>query len=439
MVMSFFRSERFLPLFKTQFLGAFNDNMLKNAVLVLITYQLVLGPGYNVPMLDSLAGNLLTVPFLFFSAMAGDVADKFDKARVARWIKLAEMGIMVAAAAGFWMGSVPVLLAALLFMGVHSTFFGPVKLSLLPRLLRDDELMAGNSYVEAGTFLSILLGTMAGGLLILAPEGGIVVSVALMGVAVAGYLAARRIPAAPALEAGLSINWNIFSETLRILDYAQRDARIFLCILAICWFWFVGSIFVLEVPAFTKIVLHAQAPVFTLLLITFSVGIGLGCLLANRLQRGLIHLTYVPVAALAMTVFGVDLFFASGHGVWHGPGLLSLGAFLRTGTCWRVVFDFLMLSVAAGVYVVPLYVMIQHQGAPGHLARLIAANNFLNAVFMVGSSAVTVGLLWIGFSIPGIFLAIAIVNSFVAVFMCRLLPGGFFGSVARFRARVLGR
>jgi acyl-[acyl-carrier-protein]-phospholipid O-acyltransferase/long-chain-fatty-acid--[acyl-carrier-protein] ligase len=429
--MSFFWSERFLPLFKTQFLGAFNDNMLKNALVMLLTYRIASQAGYNVPMLVTIAGSMLIVPSIFFSATAGELADKFDKAKITRIIKMVEIGIMGVAALGFVMTSVPVLFAALFCMGVHSTFFGPIKLALLPQHLKESELLPGNSYIEAGTFLAILLGTLVGGLLVLAPHGGLVISVALLAVAVTGLVTSRKIPAAPPHDPGLRISWNIARETLRIVDYARQDKNIFLCILGICWFWFVGATLLAEVAPFVKIFLHAQAEVVTLLLTTFSIGIGVGSLLANRLLRGRVQVTYVPAAALAISVFGVDLFFASHHAAGHGAALMSIGAFMHTVTCWRVVFDFLMISMAGGIYIVPLYVQVQHDGAPAHLARLIAASNVLSSLFMMVSALLTVVFLALHFSIPQIFLATAITNFFVAIYICRLLPDQLIRSVLR--------
>jgi acyl-[acyl-carrier-protein]-phospholipid O-acyltransferase/long-chain-fatty-acid--[acyl-carrier-protein] ligase len=429
--MSFFWSDQFLPLFKTQFLGAFNDNMLKNALVMLMTYRIATQSGYNVPMLVTIAQSMLTLPSIFFSATAGELADKFDKAKLTRIIKTVEIGIMGVATFGFLSTDLPVLFIALLSMGIHSTFFGPIKLALLPQHLRDNELMPGNSFIEAGTFLAILLGTLVGGLLILVPHGGLVISAALVAVAVTGLATSRKIPAAPPHDAGLRVSWNIVRETWRIVDYARQDKNIFLCILGICWFWFVGATIVAEVAPFVKLFLHAQAQVVTLLLTTFSIGIGVGSLLANQLLRGRIQVTYVPAAALAISVFGVDLFFASHHAAGHAAALMSVWQFMHTVTCWRVVFDFLMLSMAGGIYIVPLYVQVQHEGAPAHLARLIAASNFLSAVFMMASAGLTVALLWLHFSIPQIFLATAIANFFVAIYICRLLPDQLIRSLLR--------
>jgi acyl-[acyl-carrier-protein]-phospholipid O-acyltransferase/long-chain-fatty-acid--[acyl-carrier-protein] ligase len=420
--MSFFRTERFLPLFKTQFLGAFNDNMLKNALIMLLTYRVAARAGYDVPVLVTIAGSLLILPFLFFSSTAGELADKFDKGDIARIIKLVEIAIMCVATFGFLIGSVPVLFLALFGMGVHSTFFGPIKLALLPQHLNVEELLPGNAFVEAGTFLAILLGTLVGGLLILLPFGDVVISAALIAVAVIGYVAARGIPAAPAPDPGLRLNWNFLSEIWKIVDYTRRDKEIFLCILAISWFWLVGATFLAQVAPFVKNFLHAEARVVTLLLTMFSIGIGLGSLLSNKLLRGQIKLTYVPPAALAISVFGTDLFFASGHAPAHGDALLTIWQFLGNVTGWRVMADFLLMAMAGGIYIVPLYAQVQQHGEPKHLSRLIAAGNVMSSLFMVASTIATIALLAMHFSIPQIFLITSAVNILAAIYSHRMLP-----------------
>jgi acyl-[acyl-carrier-protein]-phospholipid O-acyltransferase/long-chain-fatty-acid--[acyl-carrier-protein] ligase len=428
--MSFFLTKRFFPLFQTQFLDAFNDNMLKNALVMLLTYRVATQTGGSVATLVTIAGSLLIVPSLVFSATAGELADKFDKARLTRIIKLVEIGIMLVAGAGFLAHSIVTLFIALFCMGAHSTFFGPIKMSLLPQQLHEGELLAGNAFIEAGTFLAILLGTLAGGLLVLLPGGGTIVSLALLAVAVAGYLASRGIPAAPAPDPGLHVSWNIAREAWRIVQYARADKNIFLCILGISWFWLVGATLLAQVAPFVKNFLHAQAPVVTLLLTVFSVGIGTGALLSNRLLRGRIQMTYVPLAALAISIFGIDLFFATRH-AGGGATLLSLSQFTSTFTCWRVLFDFFMLAIAGGLYIVPLYAQVQHEGAPSHLARLIAACNVLNSVFMVASAIGTILMLSLGFTIPEIFLTVSLANLAVAAYICRLLPDALIRSILR--------
>jgi acyl-[acyl-carrier-protein]-phospholipid O-acyltransferase/long-chain-fatty-acid--[acyl-carrier-protein] ligase len=441
--MSLFRTNRFMPLFQTQFLGAFNDNMLKNALVMLLTYRIAAASAASAQVLVTIAGSLLILPSLLLSATAGELADKFDKAKLTRIIKLVEIGIMAVAAGGFLAHSVPILFLALLGMGVHSTFFGPIKLALLPQHLREDELLGGNAYIEAGTFLAILLGTLAGGVLVLMPFGGWVIAIAVLAVALTGYVASRNIPPAPPADPALRLNWNIVRESWRLVNHARADRNVFLCILGVSWFWLVGATILSQVAPFVKLYLHAEAGAVTLLLTVFSVGVGIGSLLSNKLLRGQIQVTYVPAAALAITVFGVDLFLASRHAGGAAP-LLPLAAFMHTAICWRVMFDVLMLAIAGGLYIVPLYAQLQHLAKPSHLARVIAASNIMSSLFMVAAALGTIVLLRLGFSIPRIFLAVSLANLAVAIYICRLLPDALLRSVLRallaflFRAEVKG-
>ncbi len=441
--MAFFWTGRFLPLFITQFFGAMNDNLLKNALVMLVTYRIALASGGNAQILVTLAAGLFILPFFLFSATAGQLADKYDRAALTRIIKIAEICIMAVASVGFVLRSEGLLLAALFGMGVHSTFFGPIKYALLPQHLADDELLAGNAYIEAGTFLAILLGTILGGLLVLQAHGILLICAGLLAVAVAGYVASRRIPAAAGSEPGLRISPNFWAETGRILAYARGDKQIFLCILGISWFWLVGGTLVAEFAPFVRDVLHAGPAVVTLLLTVFSVGIGGGSFLCNRLARGHIQSTYVPLAALAITVFGVDLYFASRH--FGGPGgMLTVAQFLPRPRAWRVLADLFLMAVAGGVYIVPLYAIMQHRSAPQHRARVIAANNVVNAIFMVAAAILTIVLLSLHFTIPDVFLLVALANLLVAVYICRLLPDDLLRSLARavlglcFRVEVRG-
>ncbi len=429
--MSFVRTQRFLPLFLTQFLGALNDNLLKNAMIMLVTYRIAVSTGENAQVMVTLAAGLFILPFFLFSATAGQLADKFDKAALTRIIKTVEIAIMGVAAIGFFAQSTALLLAALFAMGVHSTFFGPIKYALLPQQLHDDELLPGNAYIEAGTFLAILLGTLLGGVLVLQAHGIPLISAALLAIAATGYVTSRRIPAAPACDPALRINPNIWQETGRILAYSRSDRQIFLCILGISWFWLVGATLLAEFAPFVKDVLHADAAVVTLLLTIFSVGIGIGSFLCNKLLRGHIQATYVPLAALAISVFGVDLYFASRH--FHAPvsGLFSLWQFIASPGGLRIVFDLLCMALSGGIFIVPLYAIIQHRSAPEHRARVIAANNVINSLFMVASALLTLALLSAGFTIPGVFLIIALANLAVAAYICKLLPDALIRSVLR--------
>jgi acyl-[acyl-carrier-protein]-phospholipid O-acyltransferase/long-chain-fatty-acid--[acyl-carrier-protein] ligase len=429
---SLLSTRRFLPLFLTQFLGAFNDNLLKNALVMLVTYRIATQTGDNAQVLVTLAGAIFILPYFLFSATAGQLADKFDRAKLTRIIKIVEIGIMVFATLGFVMQNVWFLMFVLFCMGMHSTFFGPIKYALLPQHLGDDELLSGNAYIESGTFLAILLGTILGGVLILQSGGTWLVSLALLVMAGLGYVTSRSIPPAPAPEPQLALSANIWQETWRIVGYAKADPKVYMCVMGISWFWLVGATFLSQFPPYVKDVIGADASVVTLFLTVFSVGIGIGTMLCNRLLRGHIQSTYVPLAALGISFFGVDLYFASGHvGFGHGEALVDFWQFVAQPASWRVLFDLLMIAVSSGVYIVPLYAIMQHRSAVEHQARIIAANNIINALFMVASALATLAMLSLSFSIPQVFLAVALANGLVAIYICRLLPDALLRSLAR--------
>jgi len=417
----FFLSKRFFPLFITQFLGAFNDNLLKNALVMLVTYRIAEQQQINAQIIVTLAAGLFILPFFLFSATAGQLADKYDRAQITRKVKIAEIVIMIIAIVGFYMQSVSLLLLALFCMGAHSTFFGPIKYALLPQHLEENELLSGNAYIEVGTFLGILLGTIIGGLLILQNSGVALLSVAFMGVASIGYISSRFIPPAPAPEPELSININLWDEIWKIVAYSLRDKTVFLCILGISWFWLIGATLLSQIPTYAKDVLNADETVVTLFLTLFSVGIGVGGMLCNRLLKGKIQSTYVPLAALGITLFTVDLYFASQFIPLRVSVVLqNAGQFISRFTGLRIAVDLLLIAICAGIYIVPLYAMMQHRSDPVHRARIIAAGNIVNALFMVVSAIGTLGMLKLDFTIPQVFLTLAICNGFVAVYIRKL-------------------
>ncbi|HEY1096725.1 MAG TPA: acyl-[ACP]--phospholipid O-acyltransferase [Alphaproteobacteria bacterium] len=424
-------TRRFLPLFITQFLGAFNDNLLKNALVMLITYRLAVETGANAQILVTLAAGLFILPFFLFSATAGQLADKYDRARITRIIKIAEIIIMLAAVIGFYAHSINILLLALFCMGIHSAFFGPIKYALLPQHLNDNELLSGNAYIEAGTFLAILLGTIIGGLLVLHENGILFISAALLLVAICGYISSRSIPPAPAAASDLIINPNIFTETARLISYSRTNQSIFRCIMGISWFWLVGATFLAQFPTYAKDILHADETVVTLFLTLFSIGIGVGSFLCNRLLRGRIQSTYVPLAAIAMSIFGIDLYFSSLHPYVREGDLTNAWELMQSSHNWRLLIDLFMLSVSAGLYIVPLYAKMQHDSDPHYRARIIAANNVMNALFMVSSAILIIAMLALKFTIPQIFLSIALLNLAVAVYICKLLPDTLLRSIMR--------
>ncbi len=415
--MNLLTTRRFLPLFITQFLGALNDNLFKNALVMLVTFKLAPATGENAQALVTMAAALFILPYFLFSATAGQVADMFDRAAVARVTKIVEIIVVGVGAAGFYLNNPYFLLFVLFCLGVQATFFGPVKYALLPQHLRDDELLAGNGYIEAGTFLAILLGTIAGGLLILQPAGETLISAAMLAVALVGYIASRFIPPAPSAGHIKKINWNIFSETWKIIQHDRKNPRVFTCIIAISWFWLAGATFLSQFPAYAKDVLHGDETVVTLLLVLFSLGIGAGSMLCSALLKGQIKSTFVPYAALGLAITAGDVYFASNLPPYTGENLLTAFQFMAMPQHFRVMFDLFAFALCGGVFIVPLYAIMQHDSDPEFRARTIATNNIINALFMVIAAVATLLMLNEGFSVPQVFLAMAIGNAAVAVYL----------------------
>ncbi len=424
---------RFAPFFWTQFLGAGNDNLFKFAFTVLVTYQLSIS--WLPPAQAGLAiGALFILPFVLFSATSGQLADKYDKARLMRFVKSLEIVIMAIAAYGFYATSVPVLLGCVFLMGLHSTLFGPVKYAYLPQHLDEHEITGGNGMVEMGTFVSILLGNLAGGLLVATPiVGPQHVAIACVAVAVLGRLTAQAIPASPSTDPNLVINWNPVTETWRNLKLAHGQLAVFRSLLGISWMWFFGAVFLANFPAFAKEVLHGNEQVASLLLVVFSIGIGIGSLLCEVLSRRHVEIGLVPLGAIGMSVFAIDLYFAS-RGL-PPSAAMGVGPFLAQHAHWRVLADLGLLALCAGLYSVPMYALIQMRAQPSHRARIIAANNILNALFMIASSLIAGALLGAGLSIPQLFLVVGIANAVVGFYIFLIVPE----YLLRFIAFVLSR
>ena len=411
---------RFAPFFWTQFAGAANDNLFKFAFTVMVTYQLQIS--WMPPAMAGLAiGALFILRFLLFSATSGQLTDKYDKTVMIRFVKNLEIAIMLIAAWGFWMDSAVVLLGCTFLMGLHSTLFGPVKFAYLPQVLDERELTGGNGMVEMGTFVAILLGQVAGGLLVAIPAvGHQTVAVACVALALVGRAIAQVIPSAPATDPGLRINWNPVTETWRNLKLASENVVVFRSLMGISWMWFFGAVFLSQFPSFAKEVLHGNEQVASLLLVVFSIGIGTGSLLCEVLSRRHVEIGLVPLGAIGMSVFAVDLYFAS-RGLPPADGL-TLGQFMAVGAHWRVMADLALLSLFAGLYSVPMYALIQLRSQPTHRARIIAANNILNALFMIASSVIAGALLKAGYTIPQIFLFVGLANAVVAFYIFMLVP-----------------
>ncbi|MBP8205187.1 MAG: MFS transporter [Giesbergeria sp.] len=440
------RQRRFAPFFWTQFSGAANDNLFKFAFTVMVTYQLSVS--WLPPAMAGLViGALFILPFLLLSATAGQLTDKFDKTRMIRFVKNLEIAIMLVAALGFWLGQVPVLLLCTFLMGVHSTLFGPVKFAYLPQVLSERELTGGNGMVEMGTFVAILLGNVAGGLLVALPGVGHgAVALACLALALVGRVLAQYIPGAPATDPGLRVNWNPFTETWRNLRLAHGNPVVFRSLLGISWMWFFGAVFLSQFPSFAKEVLHGNEQVASLLLVVFSVGIGTGSLLCEVLSRRHVEIGLVPLGAIGMSVFSIDLYFAArglppptGPMAGAAAGYYSLGGFLAQPAHWRVMADLALLSLFAGLYSVPMYALIQLRSQPTHRARIIAANNILNALFMIASSLIAGALLGAGLTVPQVFLLTGLANAVVAFYIFMLVPEYLLRFVAWVASRFIYR
>ena len=437
---SLFRTRRFAPLFIAQALGAFNDNIFRNALVILITYRLA--QGGDGAALIALAGGVFIAPFFLFSGLAGELADARDKARLARIIKLAEVGIAVLAALSLWTGSVPLMLLVLFLAGTQSTFFGPIKYALLPQHLADDELVDANAFIETATFLAILAGTLFGGLLILSGHGLAVVGLSMVGIALLGWLAARRIPPAPPARPGGAVRANIVASTLGIVRHVMGRPSLFGAILAISWFWLVGAILLALLPAFTRSYLGGDETVTNFFIALFTVGIAAGSLGASKLLKGEISVKYAPLAAILMTLALFDLWLASrGLDTQAGQGsaLRSLGAFLSGWEGIRISLHFVLVAAFGGLFVVPFYAFVQHVSEAAERSRVIAANNVINAFFMAAGQGALALALRAGAEIPQLFLVLAVANGLVALYVAWRMPRQLLRALGRGLFRLLYR
>jgi 1-acyl-sn-glycerol-3-phosphate acyltransferase len=424
---SLLRQRRFAPFFATQFLGALNDNIFRNGLVILITFQGVLVAGMNHTQLANVAAGLFILPFFLFSATAGQFADKYEKSMLIRRIKLLEITLMALACLALISESYTLLLLVLFLMGLQSTLFGPVKYAYLPQQLADHELVGGNALVESGTYVAIILGLIAGGIAVGDEIASVIpfskqaiLGASLVMVAVVGYLTSRQVPVTQAVDPALRINWNAWQETWRIVKFAREERSVFLSILGISWFWFFGSAMTIQIPAYTLDILNGNEAVTTFLLAAFAIGVGLGSLLCERLSRHRIELGLVPFGAIGLSVFAIDLYFA--HPQAQAAPATSLAEFLGRPGGLRVWFDLAMIGAFGGFYSVPLYALIQKRSNRQHLSRIIAANNIINSLLMVGAAIMSMVLLNLGLSIPELFLVVAGLNALVAIYIFSLLP-----------------
>lgn len=398
-----------MPLFLTQFLGAFNDNLFKSALVTLITFDLAAKYGLNAPVLITVVAGLFILPFFLFSSLAGQISDKYEKSRLIRIIKLVEIILMVLTAAAFHYVQLWWLIALLFLMGAQSTFFGPLKYSVLPQLLREDELVAGNGLVNAGTNVAILTGTLCGGLFIMSPLGRYYISAGIVGVAAAGYIASRFIPVLPASSPELKIDRNLFRSTWQLITYPVPNRPVFMSIIGISWFWFLGSVFLAQFPPFAKDIVGGDEQVSTLFLVVFTVGIGFGATFCNKLLGGRVSGKYVPGSLIAISVFIVMLYFVSPSQA-AGGALSGVGTFLSSGRSWLIILSMFLIAASGGLYSIPMYAMMQNLTPETHMARTIASLNIIDSLGMVIAAALMSAMIAAGMSINAVFLSMAFIN-----------------------------
>lgn len=412
------RTRRFLPFFLTQFAGAFNDNLFKNAVVVFVVFR-AKETALDSDLLVNIIAGLFILPFLLLSGTSGQIADKVEKARIIRWVKTAEIAIMLLGAVAFHFSHIPTLIFCIFLMGCHSTFFGPVKYSILPQALLPQELIGGNGLIELGTFLAILLGNIAGTVVItygVHVAGGAAVACALL-----GWGFAQWVPASPPTAPGLKLDWNILPVTVATVRLSMRIRSVWLSILGLSWFWALGMAYLTQLPNYTGKNLGGTEQVFTVLLATFSIGIGVGSALCEKLSGRQVEIGLVPFGSLGLCIFGIDLWFAV-PGDWQGE-LRGAADFLADPRSWRVMFDLALIGIFGGFYCVPLYALIQTRTEPEYRSRAIASNNIVNAVFMVGSAGFAVLMLKVlKLNIPQFFLVMALLNIAVAIYIYTLVP-----------------
>jgi len=408
--------KRFAPFFFTQFLGAFNDNIFRNGLIILLTFKGIEVFGLNASQIANVAGALFILPYFLFSAIAGQIADKYEKSILIKSTKLLEIILMITATFVLLTENYSFLLIILFLMGFQSSLFGPVKYAYIPQKLKLNELIGGNALVESGTYIAIILGLVVGGLAVsIGQENDYPLASLLLLMAILGYFFSCKIPNTEPTDPTLKINWNIFTEIKKIIGFSKEKDRIFLYIIGISWFWFYGSVITLQIPAYTINILMGDESLTTFLLATFAIGIGIGSLACERLSKNQIELGITPIGAIGLSLFTLDLYFFSSNLNIVNP--MSIKLFLSHLSNWRLILDLIMIGTFGGIFSVPFYAAIQEQAEKKFLSRIIAANNIINAIFMVSASLLAISILSLGVSIPEFFALISVLNIFLMIIM----------------------
>lgn len=420
---SLFKHRRFSAMFFTQFLGAFNDNVFKQALILILTYVAAAKMGMEISLLNNLAALLFILPYFLFSALAGQIADKYEKSKLTQGVKLLEICIMALAAIGFWFELYWLLFVALFLMGTQSTFFGPIKYGYLPEAMHKDELVGANGLFQTGTSLAILTGMMAAGVLTQLDHSTLWLIVSTLFVAILGYIASRHLPKTTPQAKDLAINWNIFSTSFDIIKYLYSLPLLFFVIIGNSWFWFYGATFLTQTPEFSKVILHGDESVVILLLTLFSVGTALGSLLCKTLTKNQVSLKLLPIGILGLSVFAIDLYLSLSSIAIQAPRTpYGISALMDMDGTWRVFADLFFLGFAGGVYIVPMYAFMQAYAPISHRSRVVGANNIFNAIFMVGSAVFSIIILtMLKLSLPQLFLITGVLNAIFGIFLYKKL------------------
>lgn len=420
---SLFKHRRFSAMFLTQFLGAFNDNVFKQALILILTYVAAAKMGMEISLLNNLAALLFILPYFLFSALAGQIADKYEKSKLTQGVKLLEICIMALAAIGFWFELYWLLFVALFLMGTQSTFFGPIKYGYLPEAMHKDELVGANGLFQTGTSLAILTGMMAAGVLTQLDHSTLWLIVSTLFVAILGYIASRHLPKTTPQAKDLAINWNIFSTSFDIIKYLHSLPLLFFVIIGNSWFWLYGATFLTQTPEFSKVILHGDESVVILLLTLFSVGTALGSLLCKTLTKNQVSLKLLPIGILGLSVFAIDLYLSLSSIAIQAPRTpYGISALMDMDGTWRVFADLFFLGFAGGVYIVPMYAFMQAYAPISHRSRVVGANNIFNAIFMVGSAVFSIIILtMLKLSLPQLFLITGVLNAIFGIFLYKKL------------------
>lgn len=420
---SLFKHRRFSAMFFTQFLGAFNDNVFKQALILILTYVAAAKMGMEISLLNNLAALLFILPYFLFSALAGQIADKYEKSKLTQGVKLLEICIMALAAIGFWFELYWLLFVALFLMGTQSTFFGPIKYGYLPEAMHKDELVGANGLFQTGTSLAILTGMMAAGVLTQLDHSTLWLIVSTLFVATLGYIASRHLPKTTPQAKDLAINWNIFSTSFDIIKYLHSLPLLFFVIIGNSWFWLYGATFLTQTPEFSKVILHGDESVVILLLTLFSVGTALGSLLCKTLTKNQVSLKLLPIGILGLSVFAIDLYLSLSSIAIQAPRTpYGISALMDMDGTWRVFADLFFLGFAGGVYIVPMYAFMQAYAPISHRSRVVGANNIFNAIFMVGSAVCSIIILtMLKLSLPQLFLITGVLNAIFGIFLYKKL------------------